>query len=97
MATRSPLHRDPETDGDDYGCIPKTGNKHVAKIVRDAVTAIESGALSTSDDVIDFVRPRLERVPSGCDTIVKENVFQALDEALAAAGIHIESMAIYGW
>lgn len=93
----SPLHRDPETDGDDYGVYTDENNAKVAGVVRDAIAAIKSGALHDSDDVIDFVRPRLERIPSACDTIVKENVFGALDEALSEAGIHIEPFAIYGW
>jgi hypothetical protein len=94
----SPLHRDPETDGDDYGCFSDGANREVARVVAEAIEGIGSGTLDDQDAIVDFVRRRLRAIGSGAtDTIVKENVFQALWPAIEEAGIAFDHMVIYGW
>ncbi len=95
----SPLHRDPIEDGDDYGCFTDEANAMVAQVVEDAIEHTGSGTLGDGRAVVAFVRSRLTKIhgAGATDTVVKENVFYALDEALSAAGIRIEPYAIYGW
>ena len=95
----SPLHRDPDEDGDDYGCFTDEANALVAQLVEDAAEQIGSGSLRTSRAVVAFVRDRLTRIhdAGATDTVVKENVFYALNDALSTAGIYVEPNAIYGW
>jgi hypothetical protein len=94
----SPLHRDPDQDGDYYGCFTDAANAKVAKVVEYAISGIRHGLLKDDEAVVSFVRAQLKTIGEGStDTIVKENVFYALDEALSEAGIHIEARLIYGW
>ncbi len=94
----SPLHRDPDSEEDDYGCFTKRADKAVGAVVRRTIRMLQAGELNNADEVLDVVRPALQRIGHGsCDTVVKENVFYALDAALSAAGIEFDQMLIYGW
>ncbi len=94
----SPIHRDPEVDGDGYGCFTDEANAAVAELVQEVIEKIDTLELTDGDAVVKFVKPRLKAVRNGAtDTVVKENVFQALDEAMTQNGIRVEAMDLYGW
>jgi hypothetical protein len=94
----SPLHRDPDQDGDDYGGIEPEVNAKIAEVVLNTINGIRLGMLEDAEDVVEYVKARLRAIGRGAtDTIVKENVFYDLDRALSDAGIHIEAKLLYGW
>lgn len=93
----SPIHRDPEEDGDDYGCFTAAANEAVSAVVKHVKLHLRHHVLTTADEVVDYVRTRLRKIGEGaCDTVVKENVFYALDEDLKKANIAV-GYEIYGW
>lgn len=93
----SPLHRDPDVDPNDWGVYTKRANRQISLLVQTTIALIESGQLTNGADVVDHVRTALQQIPAAADTIVKENVFLALEDALSTAGVFLEPMAIYGW
>jgi hypothetical protein len=106
MAAPTPIHRDPDLDGDDYGCIGRNkrkGNAAIAALVLDARRSLMAGAFADADEVVDFIRAGLEEIlyRYGCgsyDTIVKENVFAALHDAVDETAIgRVDRRQIYGW
>jgi hypothetical protein len=105
MSAPSPIHRDPDKDGEDYGCVGRyaaQGNAAVSRLVEDVIAQLDEGELCGGEAVVAFMRTELEGISSRyncgcCDTVVKENAFYAIDEALTKAGIAIDSMTIYGW
>jgi hypothetical protein len=106
MPPPSPIHRDPDLDGDDYGCVGRNARKAnaaIAKLVTESRDRLNAGEFGDGDELVYFVRARLERLSKqydcgSCDTIVKENVFAALHDAVEKAGIEpIEQIEIYGW
>ncbi len=105
MSAPSPIHRDPEVDGDDYGCLGRNaarGNTAIAKLVADACSGLSAGVFLDGEELIAFVRRRLtalaNRYDCGCcDTIVKENIFAAIYNSIRAAGIKVDQKQIYGW
>lgn len=97
MTAPSPLHRDPNSDDQDYGCFTARANQRVARVVARTRTLIVSGQLTTGESVVDYVRGRLRKIPSATDTIVKENVFHALAADMNAADLYFDWLTIYGW
>jgi hypothetical protein len=105
MAAPTPIHRDPEVDGDDYGCVGRNrarGNAAVAKLVADAADQLKAGGFADGGELFSFVHAQLKQLEErhacgSCDTIVKENIFAALGQAMAKAGIEIDQMDLYGW
>ena len=106
MAAPTPIHRDPDADGDDYGCVGRDAakaNRAVASLVSEVCRRLAAGGFGKSDRVLEFVRARLEEIESEhdcgcCDTLVKENVFAAVHDAVTNAGLKpIDQRAIYGW
>ena len=106
MARPTPIHRDPDIDGDDFGCIgsqASKGNRAVARLVGDTRAHIRAGDFFEGGDILSFVREGLEQIAerfncSCCDTVVKENVFAALADAMESAEISdFDQMEIYGW
>ncbi|HEY1683911.1 MAG TPA: hypothetical protein VGG19_04035 [Tepidisphaeraceae bacterium] len=106
MRKPSPIHRDPTTDGDDYGCIGRTakkGNRAVAELVESIKRDLHLRCLADGSELIEQVRLHLEEIDrrydcGACDTIVKENVLFALADAIADAGLSdFSPMQIYGW
>ena len=94
----SPIHRDPDLDGDDYGCFTDEANQQVAELVERVREAIESGDLDNAEAIVDEVKEGLQPIGQGAtDTVVKENVFQALNTALCEADIRVGAAEIYGW
>lgn len=106
MAAPTPIHRDPDADGDDYGCVgpnAEDGNSAVAELVADVRHLLNAGTLGDAEEILSVVRTRLEEIDEecdcgSCDTIVKENVFAALHDAVESAGLEpIDQILIYGW
>jgi len=106
MARPSPIHRDSDADGDDFGCVGrnrKRGNKEVARLVGSAETRLAAGDFEDGDDLIEFIRSELELVSARydcgcCDTVVKENVFAALADVITGSKIPgFDQLEIYGW
>lgn len=106
MAAPTPIHRDPDADGDDYGCVGRSArraNAAVAALVARAQRELAAGTFDDPDALIDFVHSGLTGLAArydcgSCDTIVKENVFAALHEAARSAGLEpIHPSSIYGW
>lgn len=106
MAAPSPIHRDPDTDGDNYGCIgarARDGNSEIARLVAEAIALVRVRECRSGDEVIGFLRFRLEQLErkyhcGACDTIVKENVVAALQPVMRRAGLEeIDEGDVYGW
>lgn len=106
MPAPTPLHRDPENDGDDFGCVgrrARSGNRAVARLVESVGAHLRAGEFTEAIDVVSFVSEELEAIEDKydcgcCDTVVKENVFAALMETMNSAGINdFDSTTIYGW
>jgi hypothetical protein len=102
MSRPSPLHRDPDEDGGDFGCYGETpaeeaaNNRLVAELVARLEEACLAGAYETYEDLVAELRAGLRRIPGGAtDTVVKENCALALEEV--AEGLPGDRMAIYGW
>lgn len=95
----SPLHRDPESDFDNYGCFSEKANRKVTATVRRTILLLKHGEFGRSDEVIEFVRSQLLLIGDGAaDTVVKENVFAALAQDMEEAGLdELDQMKIYGW
>jgi hypothetical protein len=106
MTAPSPIHRDPDRDGDNFGCIGRQaakGNLVVYRLVNEVIRRLKSGEFKNGDEFFDFVQCKLEHIDSQydcgiCDTIVKENMFAALRPACIDAGLRdIDWKCIYGW
>ena len=106
MAAPTPIHRDPDADGDDYGCIgrnAKKGNVAIAKFVTEVCDRLSDGEFEDGEELIDFVREHLAYLDNlydcgSCNTVVKENVFCALQSAVESAGLEdVDPKQIYGW
>ena len=94
----SPLDRDPEVDGDDYGCCDDEGNAQVAMLVDDLIDQIATGSFHDGDDLIEVMRRGLKSIgDEATDTIVKENVRNTLLEAVDRAALRVNWGGIYGW
>ncbi|MFW6061593.1 MAG: hypothetical protein ACOC93_02175 [Planctomycetota bacterium] len=99
MTRPSPIHRDPEEDGADYGCFSDEANTAVSQGVEQIAAQIDGGEITDGDSVIHAMQDLLTpwRREGATDTVVKENVAQALAPHVESAGIEIDQMAIYGW
>lgn len=106
MAAPSPIHRDPASDGDDYGCLGRyagEGNEAVGKLVAETVHRLKTGEFVDAEEVAQHVRVELQQISKrydcgSCDTIVKENVFAALQPLMAKSRLgEIQAVDLYGW
>lgn len=95
MTAPTPIHRDPEHDGEDYGCFTDEANAKVAAVVATAEQKIRD-EFSYAAELIQFVHSHLKGIGDGAgDTVVLENVFQALLPVLNDVGIHLSWPDIY--
>ena len=98
MTAPSPIHRDPERDGDDYGCFTKRANRRVAAGVRRIEKMLREGDIKDEDSLVECAQDILKNISAeATDTIVKENFFFAIADAIKAAGFDFDPMRIYGW
>jgi hypothetical protein len=105
MAAPTPLHRDPNADRNDYGCLGRNAakaNSAIANLVSVACDQLNARDFEDGEDLLDFVRAHLKALDKqydcgSCDTTVKENVFAALGDAMAKAGVEIDQMDLYWW
>lgn len=106
MAAPTPIHRDPDVDGDDYGCVglnARKANAAIAYLVADMRIRLRARKFGNTDELVNFVRSRLKQFSDlyrcgSCDTIVKENVFAALHEAIEKSGLEgVDQMELCGW
>lgn len=106
MPAPSPIHRDPDGGCDDYGRIgphAAEGDAAISALVDEACRRLSAGNFIDWTGLLHFIRCALERVQDqhdcgSCDTVVKENVFGALNEAVVNAQLeNLNYMDIYGW
>ena len=106
MAAPTPIHRDPDADGDDFGCVgrgAKTGNVAIVTLLTEARRLLDARTFAETDALVEFLQLRLEELEAECDcgccdTVVKENIFATLHDAVENAGLEpIDQAAIYGW
>jgi hypothetical protein len=79
------------------------GNIALSQLVDEASSRLKTGSFRSGRQFLRFVRRELECIcetyDCGClDTVVKENVFIALQRAASNAGLSdFDQMEIYGW
>lgn len=96
MTAPTPLHRDPDHDGDDYGCFSAARNASVAALVASAEEKITSQEFTTVQELLRYVDIGLCGIGrEATDTVVRENVYQALMPAVEKAEIDFEWSDIY--
>ena len=103
---QSPIHRDPHTDGDDFGCLGRNrskGNRAIVQLLDSARQCLNLGEFSDGEDLVDYLREELEDIEREydcgcCDTVVKENVMAALTDLIKESKLKdYDGTQIYGW
>lgn len=97
MGNPSPLHRDPDHDGDDYGAFSDEDNVIISNWVQEIISQLERGVALSTDEVLREMQELLRGIQGGTDTIVKENVAIALAPVMEEHGLNSFGSDIYGW